>query len=118
MQFDSIHTVIMSSLETFLQHTHLVIVLAADAVILSFSLIAYRRTKLRVFAFLMIASALSIIQSVGVETYDSSRLSVAEYERFMVVWRISYIATVILSATGTVMLIRYVLSRATQKDAT
>ncbi len=107
----------MSALES-LEKLHWMILLAADALILYFALSAYWRTKLRVFGFVIIASVVAFIQVVVVETHDTSRLSAADYDSFMLVWRISYIITVILSTTATIMLIRHILHRATQKNAT
>jgi hypothetical protein len=89
-----------------------VVTIAVNSIVLCFSFKAYRRTRMRAFAFWIAACTICIISSVGLYGYAYSRsLSAADYRTFMEFYRLGYALQAILGAAGSIMLIRHVLPK-------
>jgi hypothetical protein len=86
--------------------------IATHTTVLVFSFLAFRRTKLRPFALWIVASTIGIVLMSGWYMRSiSPRLPPAEYMTYEAIYRVGFIVDSILAATGTVMLIRYVLAK-------
>ena len=102
----------MSSLLSFLRSADFLVTFGVNAVVLYYSFVVYRRTKMRAFAFWIGSSAIAIIQTVALHTYGSSRSTLlhSDAETFQVFYRTFYIVGTVLGTIGTVMLVRYMLT--------
>lgn len=108
----------MNSLSSFLHVLHVLVSFALTSVVLYYSLVAYRRTKMRAFALWVWASAIGIVQLLAYESYYSSGPhSFTADQRATLIWRAGYILAVVLSSVGSILLIRYVLARGADKNA-
>ena len=107
----------MSSLLSLLRSADFLVTFGVNAVVLYFSFVAYRRTKMRAFAFWIWSAGIALIQTMALHTYGSSRstLSHSDAETFQVFYRTFYIVGTVLGTLGTVMLVRYMLA-GLQKD--
>jgi hypothetical protein len=86
--------------------------IAVNSIVLSFSFAAYRRTRMRAFAFWIAACTICIISTVGLYGYAYSRaLSAEDYRTFMEFYRIGYAVQAILGAAGSIMIIRFILTK-------
>jgi hypothetical protein len=102
----------MRSLLSFLNIANFLVAFGVNAVVLYFSLVAYRRTKMLAFACLIGSCALAILQTVAAHTLGMflSILEHSNFEMFQVCYRTVEIVRIVLGAAGTVMLVRYLLT--------
>jgi hypothetical protein len=97
---------------TTLRFLDFVVTIAVNSIVLCFSFTAYRRTRMRAFAFWIAACTICIISSVGLHGYAYSRsLSAQDYRTFMEFYRLGYVVQAILGAAGSIMLIRHILPK-------
>jgi tellurite resistance protein TehA-like permease len=100
------------TLTTLLRTVEFGVSIACSSTVLCFSFAAYRRTKLRAFALWICSSALGIILMCSWYTRSlSPQSSHADYMTFSVIYRLAFIANVIVSAVGSVMVVQHVLNR-------
>ena len=100
------------SITSFLRHIDFIVTIAVNSLVLCFSYTAYRRTRMRAFAFWIASCAICIISSVGLHGYAYSRsLSAEDYRRFMEFYRVGYAVEAVLGAVGSIMLIRHILAK-------
>ena len=105
----------MISTSSLWRLTELLASLAVNGAVLGWSFEAYRRTKLRGFAFWICSCTVGIIMITtwyGVSELHAQRLGSPPpswYPAYSVLYRISFIANTIVSGIGSVLIIRHVL---------
>src|ERR1017187_1246596 len=105
------------TLKSFLQAAEFVTSVAVGLTVLSFSFSAYRRTKLRAFAFWIWSCTLSVILMTAWYFFTLYPVSSREhYFTSSVIYRILFMVDNVLGAIGSVMLIRHVLAERERKD--
>src|ERR1043166_4372446 len=105
------------TLTSFLRAAEFVTSIAVSSIVLCFSFSAYRRTKLRAFAFWIWSCALAILlMSAWYMRILSPATSREDYMTFTVIYRIIFMANNVLSAIGSLMIIRYVVADRERKD--
>jgi hypothetical protein len=105
------------TLTSFLQTAEYVTFVVFTTAILVFSFVAYRRTKLRAFAFWIASSSMGLIQmSAWYIHIHSSPLPESDRMTFNVIYRLCYIVINVLGAIGSIMLIQHVLAERERKD--
>jgi hypothetical protein len=81
-----------------------------NSIMLSFSLLAYRRTHMPAFVFWIAAGGIDIILPIAMETLRAYRAHGEQaYRVFMICWRLGYIIEAALATIGTVMIIQHIL---------
>ena len=105
------------TLTSFLRTVEFVTFFAATSTVLYFSFAAYRRTRLRAFAFWIWACTIGLIQMsawyIHIHTPPSSH---ADEMTFNVIYRLCYLVVTILGAIGNVMLIQHLLKMPPNKS--
>lgn len=97
----------------FLSFVSLLITVAVDTLVLCYAYPAFRRTRNRAFAFLAIACALGIIDTVYDHTFNLQTLSDQDYIIARTFRRFTYFADEVLWCIGVVLLVRpYVIAPA------
>ena len=105
------------NLTSFLRAAEFVTTIAANSTVLCFSFSAYRRTKLRAFAFWIWSCTLGIIlMSAWYMRTLSPPTSREDYMTFSVIYRIIFIANNIVNVIGSLMIIRHVVAEGERKD--
>jgi hypothetical protein len=96
------------TLLSFLRHADFVASVAADASVLCFAFPAYRRTKMRAFAFLIWGSVMGIVLESGLRLHKTSTGTAQDALTFLHLYRTGYFVAVVLWGIGVVQLIQYV----------
>jgi hypothetical protein len=105
------------SLLSFLSEADFVSIVAVNSAILCFSFPAYRRTKMKAFAFLFSGSLVGIIASATLHMHDASPSpDPNDPMTFLYFYRSAFIVGTVLKGIGTILLIRHALGSLQRKD--
>ena len=91
---------------SFLSRTHFLVSVVLDSAVFCLAFLAYRRTKIAAFVFLICASLISVTLAVGSHLHILS--SVADALSFGEWSRVAYFASTVLWGIGIIQLIQYV----------
>ena len=96
---------------SFLREADYLISIAVDSAILCFAFAAYRRCRMKAFAFLIWGSMIGITITAGMHIHRAAPATpVNEDLTFWQLYRVGYIAATVLCGTGIILLIRYVMT--------
>jgi hypothetical protein len=93
---------------SFLSKADFLASVITDGTVLYLSLLAYRRTNISAFAFLIWASLIGVILSIGLHFRSTSSETAQDALSFREWYRVGYFACTILWGIGIIQLIRYV----------